>query len=116
MSEKVKWSPEPWIAGPNELGDYTIWEGEPDEVGEVIAAVMEEANAFRIVAAVNACAGISTEALEQGVVKELVEACQKAADLLREQWKILSYSFPGKGEHPELDMLNAALAKLEVPK
>ena len=76
----AKWSPEPWIAGPNELGDYTIWEGEPDEVGEVIAAVMEEANAFRIVAAVNACAGLSTSALEGEVVKQLLWALKGIAD------------------------------------
>jgi hypothetical protein len=33
---------------------------------------VEEANARRICAAVNACKGISTEALEQGVVAELL--------------------------------------------
>lgn len=34
------------------------------------------ANARRIVAAVNACKGISTEALEGGIVEELREACK----------------------------------------
>jgi len=33
-------------------------------------------NASRIVAAVNACEGISTKALEDGVVKELLEALE----------------------------------------
>jgi hypothetical protein len=35
---------------------------------------VEEANARRIVAAVNACEGIPTEALEQRVVHELLDA------------------------------------------
>jgi hypothetical protein len=39
-----------------------------------------DANARRIVAAVNACEGLSTEALEQGVVAELLEALQAASD------------------------------------
>src|ERR1700687_3987469 len=38
-----------------------------------------EANARRIVAAVNACEGIPTEALEQGVVRELLEALKAIA-------------------------------------
>ncbi len=37
-----------------------------------------EANGRRIVAAVNACEGISTKALEEGVVKDLLEACRAA--------------------------------------
>ena len=36
-----------------------------------------EANARRIVACVNACAEIGTEALEAGVVRDLVAACRK---------------------------------------
>lgn len=40
-----------------------------------------EADAHRIVAAVNACEGISTEALEAGVVKQLLEALRKATIL-----------------------------------
>ncbi len=39
-----------------------------------------EANAHRIVAAVNACEGISTEALEGGVVKELLAICKAIDD------------------------------------
>jgi len=37
-----------------------------------------DANARRIVAAVNACEGIATSALEQGVVAEMLEACKAA--------------------------------------
>ena len=39
------------------------------------------ANAARIVAAVNACAGISTESLEQGVVADLLAACGSVVKL-----------------------------------
>jgi len=38
------------------------------------------ANAHRLCACWNACQGISTEAVEDGVVKELREACQALAD------------------------------------
>lgn len=44
-----------------------------------------EANARRIVACVNACEGLSTEALEQGVVGELLAALKEAeTDLCNE--------------------------------
>lgn len=43
-----------------------------------------EANARRLAAAWNACEGISTEALERGVVKELIELCQRIADDFRQ--------------------------------
>ena len=42
----------------------------------------QEANGARIVATVNACAGISTEALEGGVVKELVTVMGAATGLI----------------------------------
>ena len=38
-------TPGPWVAGDNEMGDYTVWEGTLEEVGDVLAAVREEANA-----------------------------------------------------------------------
>jgi hypothetical protein len=46
---------------------------EPDE-STTLRHPCDEANARRICAAVNGCQGISTEALEQGVVRELLEA------------------------------------------
>ena len=42
-----------------------------------------EANGHRIVAAVNACKGISTEALHQGVIAEMIEVLQQVARILR---------------------------------
>ena len=43
-----------------------------------------DANGRRMVAAVNACQGLSTEALEQGVVSELLEQCKTLARRLPE--------------------------------
>ena len=45
----------------------------------------DEANARRIVAAINACEGIGTEALEQGVFCELLEALTAASDWIDAQ-------------------------------
>lgn len=47
----------------------------------------EVANARRIVAAVNACQGINTEALEQGVVRELLEALEDLFNWLTPDWQ-----------------------------
>ena len=44
-----------------------------------------EANGRRIVAAVNACEGLSTEALELGIVRELRDALQAASDWIDTQ-------------------------------
>ena len=46
------------------------------------AGLPNEANARRIVAAINATAGIPTEGLEAGVVRELVKALRDIADVL----------------------------------
>ena len=52
--------------------------GSSEQIERPLAEV--DANARRIVACVNACQGISTESLEGGVVKELVEAVRIAAN------------------------------------
>jgi hypothetical protein len=46
-----------------------------------------EANASRIVAAINACTRISTEALEQGVVGQLVNALEDLYNWLTPDWQ-----------------------------
>jgi hypothetical protein len=48
---------------------------------------VEAANARRIVAAVNACAGIPTDALEQGVVRELLQALAALYNWLTPDWQ-----------------------------
>lgn len=72
-------TPEPWTLE----GDDELWVSGPDRQEPVICDMVprdegsftgeDEANARRIVAAVNACTGISTEALERGLIALLVE-------------------------------------------
>jgi hypothetical protein len=83
-------SPEPWdcdgrttmYATPDQSDEITMIEVRANvtEAGWDTVAFVEAIwpgahdNARRIVAAVNACKGIPTEGLEQGVVRELLEA------------------------------------------
>jgi hypothetical protein len=66
-------APDP--TGQNPYGTY-VAEIDGQDVGRDTTRAQHEANARRIVAAVNACAGIPTQALEQGVVAELLEVLQ----------------------------------------
>lgn len=77
MTKKAQHTPEPWNASGTIVRSGII-SGEGviiHQGGRVTDRAL--ANARRIVAAVNACEGISTEALEQSVVKALVEALEK---------------------------------------
>lgn len=81
-TEEVQHTPEPWEAKPQHTTAYgtpihTVQPNGRDEYDH-IANVFGEANARRIAAAVNACAGIPTEALEGGVVAELLARCKDA--------------------------------------
>lgn len=74
------WPPEPWHYQPTSFiitGDY-----EAGQIAKVYGMPDPEAvaTARRIVAAINAVAGISTEALEAGVVGEMLEALEFYAD------------------------------------
>lgn len=65
----------------------SYFDGEPEEevyseLTEATAPPTAIANARRIVAAVNACKGLSDESLEMGVVAELIAACTAALDAL----------------------------------
>ncbi|UNY40551.1 hypothetical protein KLER11_gp82 [Pararheinheimera phage vB_PsoM_KLER1-1] len=64
MTNQTKHTPEPWTAD----GNY-IRSNEGDVIaaceGDITPFVIDEANARRIVACVNACDGISTDNLEQ---------------------------------------------------
>ena len=96
--EKAGHTPEPWLR--DGLGIYALHHngdyenGKPYLVNRFYASVqactnqggtMEEAyaNARRIVAAVNGCEGIPTEALESGVVGKMREALEKCVDRLQ---------------------------------
>jgi hypothetical protein len=76
MSTTERYSKEPWRHVFVDGG----WDGVAEPGGAVICKLVlnEPANARRIVAAVNACAGIPTEALEGGVVSELLDALRSA--------------------------------------
>lgn len=73
-------TPEPWDDNEDGviLGNLDRYAGEAPLVAAVVgydddgnATGEAKANTRRICAAVNACEGISTEALEQGIVREL---------------------------------------------
>lgn len=91
MSDETKHSPEPWTVTAEDpaggISDATgsqcaeAWPGcrhEPEDVnGECMA--VQDANARRIVAAVNACAGLPTSALEEGALAKALEVLEAAA-------------------------------------
>lgn len=74
----VRHTPGPWFYNRDEGGLYehnvNVEEGEICQVFDPAGnhEGVKAANARRIVAAVNACEGIATSALEQGVVRELL--------------------------------------------
>ncbi|MGA2254285.1 MAG: hypothetical protein ABSG53_06445 [Thermoguttaceae bacterium] len=96
-SSRITHTPAPWAYRPEE-------DGKPITNGTVAIAYMDayqpeeddggaweketEANARRIVAAVNACEGLSTEALELGIVTELLDALQAASDWIDTQTSV----------------------------
>lgn len=90
MTDEAKHTPGPWLAWGSRIGvvdpqDFTalIWIMRAFSGTALISDVpTQEANARRIVAVVNACEGIPVEALEAGVVKELLHACKFALDAL----------------------------------
>jgi len=75
MSKHTK---EPWEFD-GSGGRWSLLQGDHEaDIGE-LGSAYSAANARRIVACVNACAGLSTEALESGALADLVKAvgCQE---------------------------------------
>jgi hypothetical protein len=68
------------------------------------------ANARRIVACVNACTGIPTEALEGGVVADLLAACKA---VLAKLDSITTEEFRAGGEREQREALSVVVAKVE---
>jgi hypothetical protein len=112
-------TPEPWEYRPYE-------DGKPITNGQIAIAYMDayepedddngtwaqetDANARRLVAAINACAGISTEALEQGVVAELLSALTLFLGF-NDQW-LVTIDRRSDGEHDRvMRTARAAIAK-----
>lgn len=116
MSEHT---PEPWVL--EQVSGAPLWHVE-DLAGNPIAVAEQrtnarvafdferEANALRIVACVNACAGIETSALESGVVQEMREALQAAYDVVEKA------ADKEDGVGPAItaaELIHAVLSKLE---
>lgn len=87
-------TPEPWREGipGTVVADIPI-EGGPGGVngadavayygGNLIGESMTVANARRIVACVNACAGVPTDMLKPGLVREMAEELERAVEHVR---------------------------------
>ncbi|NOZ67907.1 MAG: hypothetical protein GXP46_01350 [Deferribacteres bacterium] len=96
-----KHSPEPWR---NE--SITILGADGKKIAIMASPFdlkRQEANVRRIVACVNACAGISTDALNSGAIENLIKSCE---DVLRQ-----AEEYAGTGSL--LDALRDALSKLK---
>lgn len=91
-------TPEPWAVDPDERAEMEWNNHILGATGERICFMAHdgtptnaagEANAARIVACINALAGIPTDKLRPGIVKELIDAARQAvheaADLIRAQ-------------------------------
>ena len=106
----------PWRFVPWHIEEGSSAVRAPD--GHLICSTASDANARRIVACVNALAGIPIEAIESGVVAELVEAARgmlpnnlnMACNMSDEAIIPLDVTFG------ELRALFDALAKLEASK
>lgn len=113
MSEHTK---EPWIyecGDANHLGIIIGRHG-----GEVVDGEFSEANARRIVACVNACAGLETEIIERNVgnVWKLIRQRDELLAALKEVTECIESQTNGKGGiaiEEALDDANEAIAKAE---
>jgi hypothetical protein len=89
------WTKEPWrvrLPDPDTLRSAKVL-GPPHPDGSDWAALCEishhhAADAQRIVACVNACAGIPTEALEKGVVHAMVVIIEELHDNISGDWNL----------------------------
>jgi hypothetical protein len=77
-TKKAQHTPAPWKAIRNAGGIFIMANGIP--VARLDGPIDAVIHAARIVAAVNACDGIPTDALEQGAVKDLVGALERLTD------------------------------------
>ena len=108
--EAAKHTPEPWERNGKRIERIYLGMKVSEQV-ELIARVYgedSEANARRIVACVNACAGINPKA-----VPELVEALEAAELWIEETLPVLESMAGGEteGGHGLLESIRAALAK-----
>lgn len=88
----MKHTPTPWYFGHDKFSLHTPIASEDDPSGKPVASVLEKADAERIVACVNSCAGLNPEA-----IPELVQAARDARAILR------------NNENPSKELLLAVL-------
>lgn len=79
----MKHSREPWFIGPHYRSDVMSEEGRVAECGPGCNTERGIADAARIVACVNACRGLSAEAIAAGAIEDLVVFAMRAEALLR---------------------------------
>lgn len=75
----------------------------------------DEARAQRIAAAVNACAGIPIEALKAGVVKQMIQALDKALPLLHASYLDHEGTPNGDAVFEGLEAVRDVVALLQAP-
>ena len=99
MTPKATHTPEPWtmdlhyVVAPDPAGVYPdiyiaeIAGEDSSEPPRIAPPEQQIANGRRLVAAVNACKGIPTHTLEEGVIEELLEMLDWATEIL-EEWLV----------------------------
>lgn len=120
---EIEYTPEPWsldwsfIVAPDPNGIYPdiyiaeIAEEDSSEPPRIATPEMQAANGRRIVAAINACAKIPTETLEQGIIEELLYLLD-CARIELEEW--LSAFPQGSDQSPQiLALIRTALARIQ---
>lgn len=75
-------SPGPWVCGPQYGRLTSIYEAPTDGL---VAEVGNPQDARRIVAAINACEGIPTEALEKGIIQHVMDALLETDHVAKER-------------------------------
>jgi len=119
--EKPQHTPGPWVYydDSGEFGKFTVStpRNEVYDGGREIAVCHEmtsggivgaDADGRRIVACVNACEGINTEALENGAVKDLLEAARLGSYKLREILHV------GVFEEHEVDNIQRTIMRIDA--
>lgn len=107
-----EYTPEPWACPIDDEGNSAVVAKDGYLVTFAFpnGDAADKANGRRIVACVNALAGIPTEAIEGGVIAELVEAAAFAKATLGD------IPSPTANEVRSYNHLSAVLAKLEASK
>jgi hypothetical protein len=70
-ADKVRHTPEPWTVDGRDIVNRTGWK---------VGSTSYSSNSRRIVACVNACEGVPLDALEAGVIREILLLCDQTAE------------------------------------